>query len=324
MVESAPLLREYGGNLIEGSNPSLSAIYSIPGPVIFQARTDGTPSMKIIFSRKGFDSGSGGAPSPIIDGRPTSLPIPTLQMPSITTYADLGLGAIVEQVTRHIKAGKGRIAGASLCHHDPMFEGGRCAFGQSGAAQGHLSNNGIGAGDVFLFFGLFANLDDNDRHHRIFGYLKVEEVMKPGPDPTPASQPDSFTRRHPHTLPIKKPNNTIYVGPGRVATSAASRPAPVDSQEVPRRLEPLAGSALAPRSRIDLSQKTGQLERRRHHSSDRVSKPGIHLRHQRAPGRKRLARPHSVDNLCRAPESRIRWMTRKLPSSCSAGSSSRI
>ncbi len=222
MVESAPLLREYGGNLIEGSNPSLSAIYSIPGPVIFQARTDGTPSMKIIFSRKGFDSGSGGAPSPIIDGRPTSLPIPTLQMPSITTYADLGLGAIVEQVTRHIKAGKGRIAGASLCHHDPMFEGGRCAFGQSGAAQGHLSNNGIGAGDVFLFFGLFANLDDNDRHHRIFGYLKVEEVMKPGPDPTPASQPDSFTRRHPHTLPIKKPNNTIYVGPGRVATSAAS------------------------------------------------------------------------------------------------------
>ncbi len=171
--------------------------------------------MKIIFSRKGFDSGSGGAPSPIIDGRPVSLPIPAGWTPSITTYADLGLGAIVEQVT------KGRIAGARRCHQDPMFEGGRCAFGQSGAAQGHLSNNGIGAGDVFLFFGLFADLDDNDRHHRIFGYLKVEEVMEPGPKPSPASQPDGFTRTHPHTLPIKKPNNTIYVGPGRVAPSAA-------------------------------------------------------------------------------------------------------
>jgi hypothetical protein len=33
--------------------------------------------MKIVFSRKGLDSGAGGFPSPIIDGRPISLPIPT-------------------------------------------------------------------------------------------------------------------------------------------------------------------------------------------------------------------------------------------------------
>ncbi len=30
VVEGAPLLREYGGNLIEGSNPSLSAIFFAP------------------------------------------------------------------------------------------------------------------------------------------------------------------------------------------------------------------------------------------------------------------------------------------------------
>ena len=29
MVEGAPLLREYGGNLIEGSNPSLSASHAL-------------------------------------------------------------------------------------------------------------------------------------------------------------------------------------------------------------------------------------------------------------------------------------------------------
>ena len=94
-----------------------------------------------------------------------------------------------------------------------MFEGGRCAFGQSKAAQGHLRKNGIGSCDVFLFFGLFTDLNcgdrhnhtyDNDWHHRIFGYLEVEEVMNLGPKPPPESQPRNFTRTHPHTLHDQK------------------------------------------------------------------------------------------------------------------------
>ena len=171
--------------------------------------------MKIVFSRKGFDSGSGGVPSPIIDGRPTSVPIPT-RVRSETTYDDLGLGTIVEQITR------GRLTRASLCHHDPMFEGARCAFGQTGAAQGHLANNGIGAGDVFLFFGLFARMDGGDPHHRIFGYLKIEEAIVLGPQPRPGTQPIGFPRRHPHTFSGWNPNNTIYLGQGRTCTSDAS------------------------------------------------------------------------------------------------------
>jgi hypothetical protein len=35
--------------------------------------------VKLILSRKGFDSAAGGVPSPLIDGRPVSLPIPTRQ-----------------------------------------------------------------------------------------------------------------------------------------------------------------------------------------------------------------------------------------------------
>ena len=170
--------------------------------------------MKIVFSRKGFDSGSGGVPSPIIDGRPTSIPIPT-RVRSETTYDDLGLGAVVEQIT------KGRLTRASLCHHDPMFEGARCAFGQTGAAQGHLANNGIGAGDVFLFFGLFARIDGSDPHHRIFGYLKIEEAIVLGSQPQPPTQPSGFPRRHPHTFPGWNRNNTIYLGQGRTCTSDA-------------------------------------------------------------------------------------------------------
>jgi hypothetical protein len=99
--------------------------------------------MKVVFSRKGFDSGAGGFPSPIIEGKPISLPIPT-QRRSATTYGDLGLGDIVEQLT------KGRLTRKSLCHYDPMFESDHCAFGQTGAAQTHLSKNGVAVGDVFL------------------------------------------------------------------------------------------------------------------------------------------------------------------------------
>lgn len=46
-----------------------------------------------------------------------------------------------------------------------MFEQGRCAFGQTGAAQSHLANNGVGIGDLFLFFGLFSESDGSARHH---------------------------------------------------------------------------------------------------------------------------------------------------------------
>lgn len=171
--------------------------------------------MKTVFSRKGFDSASGGAPSPIYEGRPISIPIP-YTVRSETTYGDLELGAVVEWITG------GRLTGASLCHHDPMFEGSRCAFGQIGPSQGHLENNDVDVGDVFLFFGLFANLDGSDPHHRIFGYLKVEEVMKLGSAPLPSSQPSGFSHRHPHTLEGWDSNNTLYVGLGRTASSDAS------------------------------------------------------------------------------------------------------
>jgi hypothetical protein len=155
--------------------------------------------MRIIFSRKGFDTSSGGTASPIIDGRSISLPIPTSRR-STTTYDQLGLGEIVERITR------GRIARNHLCHEDPMFTDGQC-----GAAQSHLRNKGVGIGDVFLFFGLFSDEHTGERHHRIFGYLLVDNLISPitidlGP----------LERPHPHTLGKWNDNNTIYRGIGAV------------------------------------------------------------------------------------------------------------
>ena len=126
--------------------------------------------MRLVFSRKGFDSGSGGAPSPIVDGRPISLPIPTSRR-SVATYAAFGFGEAVELAPR------GRIGGNHLCHNDPMFRDGRWYFGQCGAAQAHLANQGVDVGDTFLFFGLFADEHTGSRHHRIYGYMEVQSVI---------------------------------------------------------------------------------------------------------------------------------------------------
>lgn len=133
---------------------------------------------------------------------------------SETTYEMVGLGNLVTRAT------KGRLRPGNLCHEDPMFHDGQCAFGQTGAAQAHLINQGVGVGDVFLFFGLFAEPDGRDRHHRIFGFLHVAEVRAVGQQPQEVDCFEGFPRRHPHTIGEWNENNTIYLGPGATARKA--------------------------------------------------------------------------------------------------------
>jgi hypothetical protein len=193
--------------------------------------------MRVIFSRKGFDSSAGKVPSPIVGGEPISLPIPTGRR-SATTYGFAGFGQIVEEIT------KGRIGAGHLCHEDPVFSNGRWAFGQTGAAQSHLGTNGVGVGDVFLFFGLFASRDGADRHHRIFGYMQVDEVRHLGSRPSENDSPIGFPRRHPHTIGEWEHNNTLYLGSGaRARTTPPSLRltklgAPVSLWVVPEWLKP--------------------------------------------------------------------------------------
>lgn len=169
--------------------------------------------MRIVFSRKGFDSTAGGGPSPILDGRPVTLPIPDTMGLSRTTYGDLGLGDVAHAASR------GRFGAESHCHHDPMFcDDGRVILGQVGAAQGHLANQGVGRGDVFLFFGLFAG-DGDAKHHRIFGYLEIEETV------ALAGADEQIRQRylaldHPHAIGLHGTNDTLYVGKGAAAARA--------------------------------------------------------------------------------------------------------
>jgi len=171
--------------------------------------------MRIIFSRKGFDSSAGGGPSPIVNGHPISLPIPA-GAASATTYGDLGLGELA------VWASRGKLNEGDLCHHDPMFLGdGTCAFGQCGAAQTHLERQGVGLGDVFVFFGLYTERHEDggrgEPHHRIFGYLRVEEMI-----PLAGGVPSGLVElAHPHALAMHGRNDMIWRGEGRVVNRAS-------------------------------------------------------------------------------------------------------
>lgn len=178
--------------------------------------------MRIIFSRKGFDSSAGGCPSPIVDGKPISLPIPVRKTPSPIRYVDLigNYGSLVEDLT------KGKINRHSRCHLDPDLKpsvlprlpGWRGAIGQVGAAQGHLSNAGISVGDLFLFWGLFRHAEQNARwtfygapEHRLFGWLQVGEILNLGEDGSFAAKRYPWLRDHPHVRDGWSRQNVLYV-----------------------------------------------------------------------------------------------------------------
>ena len=97
------------------------------------------------------------------------------------------------------------------------------AYGQSGAALGHLDNQGVGVGDTFLFFGTFSKtfmLDDNLRYemmhpfHAIFGYLKVDRKVSMADID---NEPDlHWLKQHPHYVNREcgdyKKGNAVYLG----------------------------------------------------------------------------------------------------------------
>jgi hypothetical protein len=144
--------------------------------------------VKIIFSRKGFDGTAGGCPSPIVDGQPLSMPIPS-KMPTPTRFGDLNgaYGSLVCDLTW------GRLTAEDWCHLDPDINpdslprqtGWRGALGQVSAAQGHFANQRVQPGDLFIFWGLFRSVEHDGRwrfvgnpEHRVWGWLQIAEIIE--------------------------------------------------------------------------------------------------------------------------------------------------
>lgn len=183
--------------------------------------------VRLILSRKGFDSSPafGRCASPILpDGQMLSLPIPhaegRLPFSGLRPRA-LDVGQIVSDLTNN------RLSGDDLAHLDPDLEGTsrrRLAewlpgFGQDSIAQRHLEREGVGPDDLFLFFGWFKQVElVHGRYryrakapdwHVLFGWLRIGEVLRLGPDPIPRWLED-----HPHAVRDWSPHNTVYVARG--------------------------------------------------------------------------------------------------------------
>lgn len=150
--------------------------------------------MKIILSRKGFDSSYGKIPSPILpDGTLLSLPIPSKGDPD--TYSDISFNGqtyydIITQLNPRTK-----IKPDHFLHLDPDIRAEvkprennwTPAFGQGMAALGHLKNQGVGMGDIFLFFGWFRQTElkngklsyvkDAPDLQVIYGYFQIGGII---------------------------------------------------------------------------------------------------------------------------------------------------
>lgn len=192
--------------------------------------------MKIIFSRKGFDSGYGGVPSPVFpDGQMVTLPIPGGMAPHRFSEVATPVGSMGDLAAQLTKRPAFRHAAV---HLDPDLDatsiprrpGWRASLGQGGAAQSHLAGQGVGPGDIFLFFGWFREVEalgagwayrrGAPAIHALFGYLQIGEVLHVGahPDREALLAERPWLHDHPHTDTAheRSVNNTIYLASDRL------------------------------------------------------------------------------------------------------------
>ena len=174
-------------------------------------------AQKLILSRKGFDTTSqqrgpkrgysevkrpyGGVPSPIFpDGSMYSLPVPGCDEDVPITYGDLyhevgrsliNIGQVVEdltqnQPTRWTSEDRTYVSPDIREPFQSNIQGQNGIVGAAGAQQGHLRKQGVGKGDLFLFFGLFRRVEQvggrwqfvrhAPRQHVLFGWLQVGSI----------------------------------------------------------------------------------------------------------------------------------------------------
>ena len=165
---------------------------------------------RVILSRKGFDSKYGGRPSPIFkNGDIFSLPIPQ-NGKSPKKYKALKFNGINgTQALNEVSAIQ--VSPNDFCHYDPALNEKIGLFGQAGSAQSELKNNGVGIGDLFLFFGWFKkNENPSVDVHKIFGWLQIDEIL------SGSHEISKFLKKHklshPHDPKYREyKNNTIYV-----------------------------------------------------------------------------------------------------------------
>ena len=178
--------------------------------------------MRLILSRKAFDSGAGKVANPILDdGSMIPMPIPDKQSPiryEDVTIAGQNLGRVADELTN------GRTRADHFAHLVPdLIEsayprepGWRPLFGQVDAAQSVLAREEVGPGDLFLFFGWFRRVASSRGRlryvpgapdlHVIWGWMQIDDVIPVGSVEHPA-----WMKYHPHIASPRGRGNTVYI-----------------------------------------------------------------------------------------------------------------
>lgn len=181
--------------------------------------------MKIILSRKGFDSSNGGQANPILpDGTLLSLPIPDEY--GNNTFSSLHWkGRSYYDIIHSLKP-RTKLKPDDFCHLDPDLRsnvkdrpsGWKPAFGQADGALTHLRNYNVSEGDLFLFFGWFKETEvvngklvykrkAKDKHI-IYAYMQIGEII------TRKVDAYSWLKDHPHIGDRKEredEHNAVYL-----------------------------------------------------------------------------------------------------------------
>ncbi len=185
--------------------------------------------MRIIFSRKGFDSQYGGVPSPIFpDSSFASVPIPSRYGRPLGDVG--GFDDRISDVMSHLT--RGAVNEFTSVHVDPdlalrtlaRHSAWQPAFGQVGAAQSHLAKQGVGSGDIFLFFGWFRPVERQGGSwryvrgapsiHSLFGWLQVDEVLTVDSQAIDSGRIPRWLDDHPHirhAAEFANQSNNIYL-----------------------------------------------------------------------------------------------------------------
>lgn len=185
--------------------------------------------MKLIFSRKGIDDAYGKGASPIFpDGQMFSIPIPVrgkeqgIAYKSIACTKTSSTALMIKHLGIPIKR--------TSCHLDPdlhrdLFPRSgkwKPCFGHHGAAAKHLLNQGVGVGDMFIFFGSFRKVksgkynrwsfqSDTPKQHVIFGFLRIGEILNLK---IKEERQEAISRgysQHPHVMNDYKNINILFI-----------------------------------------------------------------------------------------------------------------
>jgi len=185
--------------------------------------------MKVILSRKGIDTSSGGRPS-IIDDDDNLISIPIPDYLDEVRNKDLHNGDFVKRIEQVYENAFGDAKpmperqflgqmNLSYCHPDPNitnYFGNKDFLGSLGLNTrpwGLDKNEMVDKDDIFLFFGRFEKLKEDKAHYVIWGYLQVGEVV-PIKGLDDEERDYCWRRTHnPHLNKAKYSNesNTLYV-----------------------------------------------------------------------------------------------------------------